>query len=50
MQNSSFTRTKKKNNKSVLSEVADKLRNKELFPEKIERAKKFFSQLKHFPA
>ena len=36
--------------KSVLLQVSDKFRNKELFPEKIERAKKFLSGLKSLPA
>jgi hypothetical protein len=36
--------------KSLVFQVADKLRGKELFPEKVERAKKFLMKLKSFPS
>lgn len=40
---------KSRKSKSTLSDVAAKLKGKELFPEKIEKAKTFFKNLKSLP-
>jgi len=40
----------KEETKPILSHVANKLRGKELFPKKNERAKKFLTKLKSFPS
>jgi hypothetical protein len=39
----------RKSSKSILLQVSDKFKSRELFPEKIEKAKKFLGNLKSLP-